>query len=173
MPGKFRGGKNGHNSILHTLLQPLLRFLAGMRASANPIPKQAQLTILSLLCLCLLGSCNLAKPQTTLAPTATAAIPQARILYPPHNQRVIEGVIFDIDILASDHTLGIERVEFYVDEVRLQTSISEGGPTGDFRVTMNWFAKGIGWHKFSVIAYRQDGAASHPHSIALEVIPPG
>ncbi len=95
-----------------------------------------------------------------------------RILYPPHNQQVIEGVIFDIEILASD-SIGIQSVELYVDEQLLQASESESGREQDFRVTMNWFAKDLGWHKFAAIAYRPDGTASHPHTIALEVIPPG
>lgn len=82
-------------------------------------------------------------------------------------------MIFDIDILASDPAVGIQRVELFVDEELLQFSESETGPQPNYRVTTNWLAKGIGWHKFSALAYRADGAASHPHVIALEVIPPG
>ena len=129
--------------------------------------------LLLLLALGWLAACNLARSATpSPLPSPSPAIPQAQILAPPHNQQVIEGVIFDIEILASD-PVGIDRVELYVDERLLQTSKSESGAEGQYRVTMNWFAKGIGWHKFSVIAYRPDGTASHPHIIALEVIPPG
>ena len=128
--------------------------------------------ILLLLALSWLAGCNLARPATaTPPPSPTPAQPQARILAPPHNQQVIEGVIFDIEILASDPS-GIERVELYVDERLLQTSRSESGAEQRYRVTMNWFARGIGWHKFSAIAYRPDDTPSHPHTIALEVIPP-
>ncbi len=129
--------------------------------------------ILLLLALGWLAACNLAGPATPSPPPSPApAMPQAQILAPPHNQQVIEGVIFDIEILASD-SVGIDRVELYVDERLLQSSESESGAEGHYRVTMNWFAKGIGWHKFSVIAYREDETPSHPHTIALEVIPPG
>lgn len=124
-----------------------------------------------LLTVSLLCACNLGRSSPGPAPTPTAALPQVEILSPPHNQRVIEGVVFDIDILASDPAQGIERVELYVDEEQAQTSESDNEKR--FRVTMNWFAKDIGWHKFSVIAYRPDGTASHPQIIALEVIPPG
>ena len=121
-----------------------------------------------------LVACNLARPAAPAPqPSATPALPQIQILSPPHNQRVIESVIFDINILASDASVGIQRVELYVDELLLQSSESDSGRERDYLVTMNWFAKGIGWHKFAAIAYREDGTASHPHIIALEVIPPG
>ena len=98
-------------------------------------------------------------------------MPQARILFPAHNQQVVQGIIFDIEIHASDPGGGIQRVELYVDEELLQTSASESADLHDYRVTMNWFARETGWHKFAAIAYRADGSASHPHIIALEVIP--
>ena len=121
-----------------------------------------------------LVACNLSAPAPpTQTPSATPAIPQVQILYPPHNQRVIEGVLFDIDILASDTAAQVKRVELYVDEQLLQASEPEAGPQARYRVATNWLARGIGWHKFSAIAYRADGTASHPYVIALEVIPPG
>ncbi len=119
-----------------------------------------------------LAACNLVAPSPSTTPTPTPAIPRAQIVFPAHNQQVIEGVIFDIEILASDPAAGIQRVELYVDEQLQQTSESKSGSVRDYRVTMNWFANEIGWHKFAVFAYRADGTASHPHIIALEVIPP-
>ena len=128
---------------------------------------------ISLLALVCLPACNLARPATPMPPPSpTPAEPQVQILAPPHNQQVIEGVIFDIEILASD-PIGIDRVELYVDERLLQTSESDTGPQRRYRVTMNWFARGVGWHKFSAVAYRRDNTPSHPHTIALEVIAPG
>ena len=118
-----------------------------------------------------LSACNLLMPTPLATPVPTPAIPLAQILFPAHNQQVVEGVIFDIEILASDPAAGIQRVELYVDEQLQQTSESESGSAPDFRVTMNWFANEIGWHKFAVISYRADGTASHPHIIAMEVIP--
>lgn len=136
----------------------------------QPHPLRILLRLAS--CLVVLSACNLSAPAPpTSLPSATAAIPQVQILYPPHNQRVIEGVIFDIDILASDPAAKIQRVELYVDEELLQSSESETGLQQSYRVTTNWLAKGLGWHKFSAIAYRADGTVSHPHVIALEVVP--
>ena len=138
----------------------------------NPLTHTRRMLML-LLCLGWLCACNLAKPTPTLTPLSTPAVPQVEILFPSHNQQVVEGVIFDIEILASDPAYGIQRVELYVDEELLQSSESQDGSVNNFRVTMNWFAKGVGWHKFAVLAYRADGTASHPHIIALEVVPPG
>ncbi len=118
-----------------------------------------------------LAACNLVTPTPLQPPVPTPSIPQAQILFPAHNQQVVQGVIFDIEILASDPAGGLQRVELYVDEQLQQTSESDAEDLRDYRVTMNWFAKETGWHKFAVFAYRADGAASHPHIIALEVIP--
>ena len=120
-----------------------------------------------------LAACNLVTPTPLQSPVPTPSIPQAQILFPAHNQQVLQGIIFDIEILASDPAGGVQRVELYVDEQLEQTSESNAEGLQDYRVTMNWFAKETGWHKFAVVAYRADGAASHPHIIALEVIPPG
>ena len=119
-----------------------------------------------------LAACNLVTPTPMQPPVPTPAIPHAQILFPAHNQQVVQGIIFDIEIHASDPAGGIQRVELYVDEQLLQTSASETADLRDYRVTMNWFAQDIGWHKFAAIAYRADGSASHPHIIALEVVPP-
>ncbi len=127
------------------------------------------LVLLVLCCLCLLSACNLGKPKQTPSPSPAPSAPRVEILSPPHNQKVVEGVIFDIQILAAD-TVGIARVELYVDEQLAQSSHSESGRETQYRVAMNWYARGIGWHKFSAIAYREDGTASPPHTIALEVI---
>ncbi len=126
------------------------------------------------LCLGLLAGCSLARPAPPPAtPRPTAALPQARIAYPSHNQQVYQGLVFDIQIHAQDSVQGIQSVELYVDEQLLQTSESESGAAPEYRVNMNYFAKELGWHKFAAVAIRPDGARSHPHIIALEFIPPG
>ncbi len=98
-------------------------------------------------------------------------MPQVQILFPAHNQQVIEGLVFDIDILASDTIQGIARIELQVDGELVNAIESETGALEEFRVTMNWFAKGIGWHKFVAVAERADGVSSIPAIIALEVVP--
>ena len=150
--------------------QSLSSWLAGGRVPTR-VAHAALSPLLMLVVAC--AACNLVTPTTLVTPVPTPAIPQAKILFPAHNQQVLEGVIFDIEILASDRAVGIQRVELYVDEQLQQTSESESGSAPDYRVTMNWFANEAGWHKFAVIAYRPDGTASHPHIIALEVIPGG
>ena len=126
---------------------------------------------LLLLCCLWLGACSLAKPTPTPLPSPTPALPQVQILFPAHNQQVIEGLVFDIDILARDAAQGIVRIELHVDGELAQAIESKGGALQEFRVTMNWFAKGIGWHKFAALAYRPDGEKSQAAIIALEVVP--
>ena len=123
-------------------------------------------------CIVWLCACNLGKSAPDASPAPTQSLPSVEILAPPHNQKVIEGVIFDIEILATDPA-GIERVELYVDEQLAQATESQSRRETRYRVTMNWFARGIGWHKFTAIAYRADDVPGPPHVIALEVIAPG
>ena len=117
----------------------------------------------------LLAACSLAKPTAT--PMPTPDIPQIEILSPASSQQVLEGLDFDLDILASDSRAGIKRIELYVDEVIINTAEPVDGPAPVFRVTMNWLARGIGFHKISAVAYRGDDARSSEHVIILEVIP--
>ena len=126
--------------------------------------------LLLVVCGLLLGGCNLGAPDPTPTPRSTIAPPTVEILFPAHNQQVIEGVIFDIDILAKDAAAGISRIALSVDGEVQQSSESETGARQEYRVTMNWFAKGRGWHKFEAAAYRADGAKSAADIIALEVI---
>ena len=137
-------------------------------AMGNPF-NRGRGALFLVVCAGLLCSCNLGAVQPGPAANPTPALPQARILSPPHNQQVIEGVIFDTEILATD-TSGIQRVELYIDDQLAQTAENRSGRDSTLRVIMNWFAKGIGWHKFAAVAYREDGAASQPAIIALEVI---
>ena len=124
---------------------------------------------LALCCLMSLAACNLARFQPTPTPTSPPPEkPQAQFLSPPHNQQIAAGRIIDIDILARD-SQPVQRVELYIDEVLQQQSESDTD-AAVYRVLMNWFARGLGWHKLSAIAYRADGAASEPAIIALEVV---
>lgn len=117
----------------------------------------------------LLAACSLAKPTAT--PMPTSDIPHIEILSPASNQQVMEGLDFDLDILASDSPAGIRQIELYVDDVLINTSQPVSGPAPVFRVTMNWLARGIGFHKISAMAYRADDTRGSEHVIILEVIP--
>ena len=124
------------------------------------------------ICLCLifaLSACNLNRSTPTPVPTPDK--PRVEILAPPTGQQVIEGAEFDIDILGSDANQGIIRIELYLDERFLHASESAGQDERQYRVKMNWYARGLGWHAFKAIAIRADGAPSDEHRIALEVIP--
>lgn len=126
---------------------------------------------LSALFLCVIASassCNLEKITPT--PLPTPDLPRVEILRPAADQQVVEGTDFDIDILAVDYSQGIQRVELYVDGFLLKDS-ETSDLQSEYLVTMNWFANGLGWHTFTALSYRPDGASSAEHEIRLQVIP--
>ena len=125
--------------------------------------------LMLLLCFSSLSACNLDKPTPT--PFPTPDLPRVEILAPPAQQQVIEGTEFDIDILAVDQSLGIRRIELYVDDLFVKSSETTDGVKQEYRVTMNWFAQGLGWHAVKAVALRDNGTRSDEYLIALQVIP--
>jgi len=119
--------------------------------------------------LMMMTACNLGAPPST--PVPTPDIPSVEILSPPNNQQVFVGTDFDIDILATDPSQGIKRVELYLDGGLLNDSTIISGTQPQYRVTMNWLAQGEGFHVLSAVAYREDDTRSDETVINLEVIP--
>ncbi|NOG48990.1 MAG: Ig-like domain-containing protein [Chloroflexi bacterium] len=71
-----------------------------------------------------LGGCTLVEPKATPVPTPN--IPRVRFLFPEKNARIAQDSEITVDILAEDETSGIARVEFLVDNIK----INEGQPDG-------------------------------------------
>jgi hypothetical protein len=120
--------------------------------------------------LCISG-CNLgaATPST---PIATPDLPTVSFNAPVNNARVFEDTLLDVDIVATDNTEGISKVEFYVDGTLLEAGEPENSPVKPiYRVTMNWLTEGVGNHSLSAIAYRPDGTPSEETVIVLEIVP--
>ena len=115
-----------------------------------------------------LCACNLGTPSAT--PVPTPDIPTVEILAPPNNAQVIENTDFPIDIVGRDTTVGVDKIELYVDETLINESVKTDGAVAAYRVTMNWLAKGIGLHVISAIAYREGGLRSDESIINIEVI---
>ena len=117
-----------------------------------------------------LAGCNLTAATPT--PLPTPDIPRVEIREPANNRQVVEGVEFDIDIVARDASTGISRVELRVDgELLNDAQPVEASAVDVFRVTMNWRARDPGLHVLEAIAYRPDGTASDPAIINIEVLP--
>ncbi len=117
----------------------------------------------------LLSACNLQSGKST--PIPTPDIPDVQFQFPQNNSTVFEGVDLNIELLASDTGSGVARVDLLIDDQLYQQSkpqISEAVPT--FTVTMNWLTSGIGQHSLTAVAYRQDGTASAPQTIIIEVL---
>jgi hypothetical protein len=106
----------------------------------------------------LIAGCTLNTPEPT--PMPTPDFPQVRFLFPENNAKIYDGAEILVDILAEDTTVGIVKIEFWVDGVKINEGIPEPAALSTFRVQMNWFASGIGGHTLKAIAYRPDGTAS-------------
>lgn len=120
--------------------------------------------------LSVLSGCNLGVAPDT--PVPTPDLPRVEFIAPPNNSQVLEQTDFPLDIIARDASVGIARLEFYIDE----TLITEVTPQDDeavpvFRVQVNWLAQGVGLHGASAIAYRPDGTRSDEARLTLEVLP--
>lgn len=116
----------------------------------------------------ILAACNLTAPTPT--PPPTADLPTVTFIYPENGSLVFDGVDMDVDIFAKDSTSGISKIEFLVDDEKINEGAPENGSVPEFRVTMNWLASGIGRHTLSAIAYRPDGTPSDETIISVEVI---
>jgi hypothetical protein len=137
---------------------------------ANDLLQIHRISFLSLLLPVLLSACNLTAATPT--PVPTPDIPRVDIREPANNRQVVEGVEFDIDIVARDEGAGISRVELLVDgELLNDAQPVEATAVDVFRVTMNWLARDPGLHVLEAIAYRPDGTASDPAIINIEVLP--
>jgi hypothetical protein len=121
--------------------------------------------------LILMAGCNLGASQDVVVPP-TPDLPRVSFQFPQNNARVVEGFEVVVDILATDSTLGVQRIEFYVDRVLVQQGESPEGVVALFRVNTKWTAQGLGIHTLSAIAYRPDGTPGDEMTILIEVIPP-
>lgn len=120
----------------------------------------------------LLAGCNLRQGNITNTPPPTPDAPRVRFLFPPNASTILEGAELRVELLAEDSGEGVARVELLVDDILLdegQPEIAPAVPT--FTVTMGWLAEGVGNHSLSAVAYRQDGTASPPTTIFIQVLP--
>jgi hypothetical protein len=125
---------------------------------------------LVLLAWLLLAGCNLQQGTPMAPPTPDA--PAVEFLSPVNGSSVVQGTDLTIELVAIDPGAGVARVELLVDDVSHQ----EGSPVEDsvvptFTVRMNWLADGVGRHSLAAIAYREDGTASQPTIISIQVVP--
>ena len=141
--------------------------------SVNMIHKKIRLIklIFGLIVMLFSAACNLVM-ESEITPVPTPDIPTIEFLFPQNNQQVVEGLVFDVELLARDNNTGIALVEFYVDDTLIkEASPVESSSEPIFTVRMNWRAEGLGLHIFEAIAYRPDGTPSDSALLTIEVIP--
>jgi hypothetical protein len=119
-------------------------------------------------------ACTLTGEAIPLTPTPD--LPSIQFQFPDNNAQVFENTDLTIELLATDNSQGISRIELYVDaftdETPHQTASPVGGePVPVFTATMNWLAQGVGRHRLTAVAYREDGLQSDETTIVIEVIP--
>lgn len=116
--------------------------------------------------------CNLKSKDATAIPTPD--IPTVRFLFPANNDQIIEGTDLTFDIYAADMSIGVARVELFIDGQLHGEPMYYGDYqfTDEFRPQTNWVAQGIGRHTIAAIAYRPDGTPSDEALITVEVITP-
>lgn len=115
-----------------------------------------------------LGGCTLVEPKATPVPTPN--IPRVRFLFPENNARIAQDSEITVDILAEDETSGIARVEFLVDNIKINEGQPDGFAVPAFRAAMNWIAGTPGGHTLHAIAYRADGTRSDEAIILVDVV---
>lgn len=135
-----------------------------------PNKKNLGKLILGLLVMLFSAACNLVLEEQ-ITPIPTPNIPQIEFLSPANNQQVVEGIVFDIEIIARDDNPGIALIELYIDDA-LINAITPVATTSEpiFTTRMNWLAQGVGLHIFEAIAYRPDGTQGDSALITVEVI---
>ncbi|MFW5772719.1 MAG: Ig-like domain-containing protein [Phototrophicaceae bacterium] len=126
-----------------------------------------------LLCstLLLAAGCNLgaAAPET---PIPTPDVPVVEFLYPPNNSTVLEGTDLTLDVVARDDSVGVSRLEIYLNDVLLrEVELADYTVEPIYRVQVNWRADGAGLHALTAIAFRPDGTPSDEGRVTLEVVP--
>jgi hypothetical protein len=117
-----------------------------------------------------LAGCNLIREADV-----NALVPALRVSFQePANMtqvRAGEDVLF---LLVAEDAAGpgVARVDLLVDDRLIQQGMPEvSSAVPVFTVQMRWRASNPGLHALTAVAYREDGVASAPETIALEVVP--
>ncbi len=123
--------------------------------------------LLMAMMLCM-SACNLQVGTPTPPPTPDA--PQIEFQAPSSAVLIAENTELDIELIARDVGVGVAKIELLIDDLPYQeVSPTTSAAVPVFTVTMNWLAKGIGFHSMTAIAFRPDGTASPPVTIIIEV----
>jgi hypothetical protein len=119
-----------------------------------------------------LAACNLSNVPPTVVPTPD--LPRVSFQSPANEAEVSEGTDLDIQVVAEDSGIGVARVELLADEQHVQDALPRvSAAVPIFTADMNWYAKGVGLHSLTVIAYRPDNTQSDPAIIIIHVVPAG
>lgn len=119
-------------------------------------------------------ACNLfggpEAPAEEAAPVVPSA-PSVDIRVPVNGMSFAEGTNVIIQVVGTDSGSGISRIDLLIDDLAVSSSDAPN-PAGQsaFMVNFEWPAQGVGAHSISAVALRQDGTASTPAIISINVV---
>ncbi|MBN2469734.1 MAG: SH3 domain-containing protein [Anaerolineae bacterium] len=119
-------------------------------------------------------ACNLsgtpADPAEEAQPQGANA-PVVDIRVPINGMSFAEGSNVIVQVVGTDSGSGVSRIELLIDDVVVSSSEA---PTASgqsaYMVNFEWPAQGVGAHSISAVAMRQDGTASTPEMISINVV---
>jgi len=134
-------------------------------------PKSVSRALLLLLCT-ILAACTLPTSEGDDTSNITGP-PTVRLVAPLPNASYSVGVAVIIQASISNAGEDLSRVEFSVDDTIVATQ-ADPNPSGvpTFSVSQSWTAEGAGQHRIGVIAFREDGTASSPAVVTINVVDP-
>lgn len=117
-----------------------------------------------------LAACNLVREAD-----APSSLPGLSVTFqqPANMTQVRSGEDVLLLLLAEDRGgPGVARVDLLVDDRLIQQGVPEvSAAVPVFTVQMRWRPGSPGLHAITAVAYREDGSASAPETIALDVLP--
>ncbi|GAB4572460.1 MAG: hypothetical protein Kow0077_11960 [Anaerolineae bacterium] len=120
-------------------------------------------------------ACNLfgapAEPAQQQTQPEDSSAPSVDIRVPVNGMSFAEGTNVIIQVVGTDSGPGVSRIELQIDDVVVSSSDAPN-PAGQsaFMVNFEWPAQGVGAHSVTAIAFRQDGTASTPATISINVV---
>lgn len=112
-------------------------------------------------------------PAAADVPTAALTVPGVQIDSPTNGHAVLIGQTLEVHVTGVDAQAGVSRLELRVaDGVVDSATTAENVPQPVFSAILRWLPTTTGGAVVSVVAYRVDGTASAPVSIAVNVVTP-
>jgi Bacterial Ig domain len=119
-----------------------------------------------------LAACATSGGGATTSQTADAQRPGVVIQSPPSNAQVVVGQSVAVVTTAVD-AVGIAQIDLKVNGSTISSAVAPSAGLTSFSAVHEWLPAAVGLVDVSAVAFRADGLASDPMTIAVSVLPPG